>query len=144
MHLPVVRWWRLLLIWAVLLPIAAVALNSMIGLRWKRILELRNSGRLVTGVIVAIEPGNHQSVTYQFHVGSTAYEGKQYMHQLSVGTEVPIFYLPRDPRVSSITDPSQLLQEYAGGLFFGSAALSFVVAFGLYREFAADRAPTND
>jgi hypothetical protein len=84
----------------------------------------------VTGAVIDVQPQNHETVTCEFHVGSVRYEAKELGHRFAGWDGGYVLYLPRDPSISSLTGPAEILQEYTGGILAGA------IAFLLLRRLA--------
>jgi len=65
-----------------------------------------------SGVVLSLEPTNHQTVRYSYGVGDTTYQGfgdvgfgNQPFESLRVGDSVTVYYRPSDPAASLLGDP---------------------------------------
>jgi len=67
--------------------------------------QLGQNGKQVAATIVAIQPYNHQRVSYRFEINGTEYDGSDTSFDLTkidVGHKVQVTYLPEDPSISAI------------------------------------------
>jgi hypothetical protein len=89
------------------------------------------------GVVTALEPGNHQSVRYQFEVGGRSYSGvgsagfgNPDFESISVGSSVIVYYLSDNPNESCLGIPDERIDNEVGAL--GLAAVFFpILAIGV-------------
>jgi hypothetical protein len=68
--------------------------------------------RTTEGTITKLEPENHNSVYYQFVIGGQTYEGAETRANEfvnGVGRKITVFYHPKSPAKSSISQPYDLL-----------------------------------
>lgn len=92
--------------------VAAALVASFYWMFWPithRNYQLDKEGRHTTGVLLSKDcsRAKHPSITYQFHVGGTAYtatgepgSGNQSCTTFQIGDQVFITYLPNDPDVN--------------------------------------------
>jgi hypothetical protein len=78
--------------------------------------RLAHVGVSTRGVVTALEPGNHQAVHYSYEVQGSVYSGTGWgdfgnpaFGVLSVGQTGFVYYLPKEPSVSCLGYPDELL-----------------------------------
>lgn len=69
-----------------------------------------------TGTIIAHDPSNHDSYQYGYVVAGRSFRAWQVPHRdtWQIGTQVVVFYDPRNPEVSSLIDFAERSADDAG------------------------------
>jgi hypothetical protein len=78
--------------------------------------RLRRNGILVEGVAVARAP--HDQVKYSFQAGGSEYQsvgmtgfGTPPSERISIGDRLPVYYLPKDPKVNCLGSPREIFSN---------------------------------
>jgi hypothetical protein len=93
----------------------AVALWILQGFegRTQKYLLLSQDGVSAEAIVMKPDCGNHSTFIYHFSVDGREIESRDYSdgdcHQLKPGQTVRIHYLPRDPTISMVGDPTKFL-----------------------------------
>ena len=106
---------RLFLIWLG----SAVAITLILGsINWPKYYRLAKQGVLTEGSVTQKEPENHQIIRYSYFVGKNIYNGVGHdgfgnpsFEEINVGERVKVHYLPKNPEISCLGNPSQLLEN---------------------------------
>ena len=79
---------------------------------------MASDGIMSTGLVLSLEPTNHQTVRYSYRVGDTTYKGfsnvgfgNRSFESLRVGDSVTVYYRASDPAVSLLGDPAARLSN---------------------------------
>jgi hypothetical protein len=78
--------------------------------------RLRSKGILTDGTAVARLP--HDEIKYSFRVNGAVYQGLGVagfgtvpFERMSIGDKLPIYYLPKDPKINCLGSPEKLLSN---------------------------------
>jgi hypothetical protein len=82
----------------------------------------------------AKEPANHQSIRYEFSVGTNHYSGIGVadfgglpgLDRIEVGETIPVTYLSDQPEISVPGDPAELFHSWSFLLFLVLPAMSLI------------------
>jgi hypothetical protein len=130
-------WWNLL----VVLPwVVGVAFLIQ---EWTTESQIAGRQQTTSGIVTAHEPANHNRYGYKFEVNGKTYTGWQTPgnDELAIGKQVTVFYDPRNPIRSALTDFHDLSISSLGPvptLLFG---IGGVAIFILYRRRRIKTAP---
>lgn len=113
---------------------------------WRNDQRLTRSGVQLVGTITAKEPMNHQSVRYDYIVGSTRYTGgpcairvDSEFDRIHTGNPIRVTYLPDQPAISVCGDAKAAYSNISGQLFvivpFWALLGAAAIAFSLHRWF---------
>jgi len=102
-------------LWLVAALAIAIPLSQINLVQFYR---LRKNGIRTSGVVMELQPNNHQSVYYSFEVAGKSYSnigragfGNPEFCCLTVGQNLIVYYLPSDPWVSCSGVPDQLIEN---------------------------------
>jgi hypothetical protein len=110
----------------------ALAIGSFLySVNLRSYVHLSRKGTRVTGLVVAREPENHDSLTARYTVNGQVYELRTSFvaepnpdkGKLHVGDSVTVVYLPTSPRTATLGEPRALIANEAI-----SIALSMLMA----------------
>jgi len=103
--------------------------GAMFGLfgQWRRI-ELARSWQTTTGTVVAVDRGNHLSITARYFVNHKQFEQTLAPSYKTVGDAVVVYYLPSDPNVAGIENPRDWLDNTLRVFLIGTIMMSAFVA----------------
>jgi hypothetical protein len=101
---------------------------------WHNLERLAFAGVHTNGQVSAKEPGNHQSIRYEFSVGTNNYSGVGNadhgglpgLDRIGVGEIIPVTYLPDQPEISVPGDPIELFHSWSFLLFLMLPAMSLI------------------
>jgi len=126
---------RLFLIWLG----SVVAVTLLLGsINWPKYYRLAQQGVLAEGSVTQKEPENHQIIRYSYFVSKNSYNGVGHdgfgnpsFEEIKVGDRVKVYYLPKNPEISCLDNPSQLLENETipiilAALVFPSLAIVFI------------------
>ena len=129
----------LVLAWlAIALTIGIVLYN----INLKSYILLSRHGLRAAGAVTAREPQDHDSVTASYSVGGRIYavrrsfvaEPNPDKSTLRVGDAVTIFYLPLDPEVATIGDPSALIPNETISILMAMLGVPTFIVFVVRRR----------
>ncbi len=118
-----------IVIWVALVP------GRLIGTRCWQEFQLARYAARTPAIITALEPNNHRSVHYSYHVGSASFdavdqggiEGR--FDDLKIGQEVTAHFLPANPHIVRLGSPRNALMNdiipFALFLIFLTAILTY-------------------
>jgi uncharacterized protein DUF3592 len=106
---------RFLLLWLAGASLIAIVLGSV---NIPRLYSLSRRGITTCGTIAAEEPNNHRTLRYSYQVNGETYSGGQQGYggdllAFSSGCAIVVVYLPEDPHISCIGDPTSMLNNEA-------------------------------
>jgi hypothetical protein len=101
---------------------------------WHNYERLAHAGIQTSGTVTAKEPNNHQSIRYEYSVGSTRYTGISAagfgglppFDQIRVGDQIPVSFLPQRPTISLPGDPRDVYMSWSGLLFIVVPGLGLI------------------
>ena len=106
---------RFLLLWLVGASLLGFGLGSF---NIPNLFPLTRRGVETAGTVTDFEPNNHRTVHYSFDVNGKSYSGSQQggvegeeTSVSSISTRHAVFYLPDDPNVSCIGNPTPMLKN---------------------------------
>lgn len=109
-YLPVVLFLDVLIMTAMILGI-----GSFIRSAWDLWLDHSET----TGKLVSFEPHNHERGTYVYQVDGQTYTGSEDgITHPKVGGSVTVYYSPKNPQNSSLSDPTSLFWGNVGNIIF--------------------------
>jgi len=119
------------LIVEVLVPLGIGALIACFGyVIGRHYGPLAHRGAHVKGMVTAKELMNHQSVRYEFLVGTQRHSGitniGSAFDRISVGDEVSVTYLPELPSVSVVGDAPELYRSWLHFLLMVPTSIAFI------------------
>jgi hypothetical protein len=100
---------------------------------------LRSNGILVEGIAVARAP--HDQIKYSFQTGGSEYQsvgmigfGTPPSERISIGDKVPVYYLPKDPKINCLGSPEKLFSnELPPVLLAATLFPSLIIAMVVFR-----------
>ncbi len=111
------------------------------GRDWPRYRRLQERGVGTDGWVTGKDLLGRRKVSYSFEAGGRLYSGAGIpghgnpgFAELSVGDRVIVFYLPKDPEISSLGDPKELLRDQNRAMALALLAFLPVLAWFLSRE----------
>jgi hypothetical protein len=125
--------------WLVLASVIAVGIGS---LNWSAYHRMVAVGVVGEGRVVELLPKIHNTVRYDYHVGTQAFEGQMQswqpnppLEQLSVGQPLVIYYDPQHPAESVLGNPNPMLQNETTSVALAAVGVpSFIVASWAWRS----------
>jgi hypothetical protein len=105
--------------------------------------RLRREGILTDGRAVA--RAAHYQIIYSFNVNGIVYQGEGMtgfgippFERISIGDKLPIYYLPKDPKINCVGSPEKLLSNelppVLGAVILFPTVITAVIAFRIKRS----------
>lgn len=80
--------------------------------RWVDEYRLAVSGQHIVGEVTALQPSEHGGCRYRFSVHERSFQGsREACPAVHVGSRIGVTYLPSEPSVSDIGDPSETFRS---------------------------------
>lgn len=128
------------------LAAAAALLVVVSPFQWPKYRRLMTEGTWTNGWVVSKDAKRGRKVYYAFTVSEREYSGigragygNREFDELGVGDRVVVFYLPKDPDVSTLGDPAEHLREQNRVILLGVFLAVPGIFWAVRRELA--RAP---
>jgi hypothetical protein len=101
---------------------------------WKVDRAVATREEVTDGVITAHDAGNHNQYKYTFTVEGKSYDGWQSPREdeLHIGKQVRVYYDPKDPSTSALTEFSELAISALGPIPLLTAGICAFVVFIIY------------
>jgi hypothetical protein len=119
-----------IILWAA--ATAGLCAFAMAELKLPVLYELLNNGVETTGNVEQIRRDEHNLIRYNFQVGDKMFRGggnaadvDRNVNYISPGERVAVFYLDRDPNISTMGDPARTFYPNLRGTIFAALVPTF-------------------
>jgi hypothetical protein len=112
------------------------------GFDWARHQRLVSEAAQAQATITSVEPNSHSFARYEFEVGGKRYQASATgVHDVRVGDHVTVFYLPTEPRFSTLRTPGSDLRSNIAASVAMAVVAGCVVAWRVGKAEPALAAP---
>ena len=115
---------------AVMLSAVLLSQGPVVARLW----ELRQSARSTSGVVVKVDPLDHNRATYSYTVNDSQYLGSEVGSFRRSGERVVVYYAAADPSSSILDEPRHAFHDAALGMGLVCAFFVGAAVFGILRS----------
>ncbi|CEO87885.1 DUF3592 domain-containing protein [Syntrophaceticus schinkii] len=131
-----------ILIWLILAIITFALLGTQIS-RLPKYFKLTLTGVQTQGFIIKLEPTHHRAVYYSYEVGGRSYtdtfggagSGNPKFEDIKIGDPVLVYYLPENPSISGLGDPSYKFITESISVLTVSMVVPAIIIFFIWFNF---------